>query len=143
MKKNVELSKNHEQVCVWPGTTINKEEILEFEKWIFDIFDTRVKYLETIITKPDHTGPGGRSDVFFSIHSEDIGKFVIPKMNIKARWIEDVLANVNGNQHLYPKRVREYMCWNPNNDTKEEAEANTYNVCNSCAAGVSNEKENT
>jgi hypothetical protein len=135
MDTNVELPEEHKQVCVWPGTTIEKEDIPEFEKWILEEFDTRAKYLETIITKPDEKGPGGRHDVFFSIHTEDIEKFCVPKMKMGARWLEDVLATINNNKHLYPSRIAKYQCWNADNDTEEEAEANTYKICNECAAG--------
>jgi hypothetical protein len=135
MTENVKLPEDHKQVCVWPGTEIEEDQVEDFENWILGEFDTRIKYLETIVTKPDKTGPGGRMDVFFSIHNDDIAKFIGPKMQIEARWVEDVLANGNNNQQLYPKRVMKYMCWNPNDDTEEEAEANTYKICNSCAAG--------
>ena len=78
----------------------------------------RVQYLETILTKPDldeEGNPvpetGGRSDIFFALHDDDVTGFTITRLSIGARWIEDVLSEMNGNRHLYPSRVQNYCLW--------------------------------
>lgn len=115
---------NFTQVVVWPGTVIQESEIADFEAFMMEEFGTRVKYIETIVTKPDFgdtdKDAGGRHDVLFYIHSEDIPKFAIPRFSIGARWIEDVLDNEirineeNGTPKeysIYPDHVKAYRTW--------------------------------
>jgi hypothetical protein len=115
--ENVERKKGFEQVCVWPGTLIKENEIKDFEEWILNEFKTRAQYLETIETEPDikngkiTEGTGGRHDVFFAIHKEDVGKFSIPRLSVGIRWVEDVLAKGNYKNKIYPKRVFKYKTW--------------------------------
>jgi hypothetical protein len=47
---------------------------------------------------------GGRSDVFFYIHDEDITKFAVPRLGLGIRWWEDVV-HYNNNSHLYSKEI--------------------------------------
>ena len=116
-EKNIERKENYSQVCVWPGTLLNENEIPEFEKWILDQFGTRVQFLETIVTKPDKEngkaveGTGGRHDVFFAVHKDDINKFAVPRLSVGIRWIEDVLDKNNYRCKIYPQRVNEYKNW--------------------------------
>jgi hypothetical protein len=83
---------------------------------MMEIFGVRVQYLEEIETKPDLDenrqqieDTGGRNDVFFAVHSDDLSKFAIPRLSVGIRWLEDVYLNGNGS--LYDDRVAEYMCW--------------------------------
>jgi hypothetical protein len=110
--ENVPLAEGFQQVCVWPGTIIG-DKIDEFVQWGLDEFGVRFQYLEEIKTKRDETGPGGRNDVLFAIHNEDVGKFSIPRLQYGMRWIEDVYGNNQG--HLYPERVADYKCWDAGN----------------------------
>lgn len=115
--KNILRKENFDQVCVWPGTLISKDEISKFEKWMIDEFNTRIQFLETIETLPDKEngkeveGTGGRHDVFFAVHKEDIGHFAVPRLKVGIRWIEDVLAKGNYRSPIYPKRVFKYRTW--------------------------------
>ena len=113
---NVILKDGFSQVCVWPGTVAGADKIDEFEKFIAEEFDgVRVQYLEEIETYPSVKngkiveGTGGRSDLFFAVHSDDIGKFAVPRLEVGIRWIEDVYGNGGGD--LYPERVAEYKTW--------------------------------
>ena len=102
------------QVCVWPGTWVGKHEakIKAFEEWVYKSFGgTRVKYLEEVLTKPDKDdsgnpieGTGGRSDLFFKVHDDDIDKFAVPRLLAGVRWWEDVLDN-EWSEHLYPDEI--------------------------------------
>ena len=117
----VERKPEFTQVCVWPACFINKdgviddERIKEFETMMEEQFKCRFQFLEEVTTKPDlHNdgtpvlGTGGRIDLLFSIHSEDIGKFAVARLQYGIRWLEDV---VNGDPHIYNDKIKEYMCW--------------------------------
>ena len=99
--------KNFSQVCVWPATLIGKSNIKEFEKWLKQEFGVRAKYCEEVETLPTTGEPetGGRNDVFFRVHQDDIPKFAVPRLQIGIRWLEDVL--LNGNGVLYPNEILE------------------------------------
>ena len=108
---------DYTQVCVFPGLIVDENKIEEFTDQIKEVFDTRVQYLETILTKPDLDDPentGGRSDVFFAVHQDDIAKFAVRRLQYGIRWIEDVLSKANGYHlnPLYPEYVKEYKSWN-------------------------------
>ena len=113
---NVKLNEGFTQVCVWPETSLGGSTGKEFEEWVLTNFGTRVQFLETIVTNPDLDSvgdvvpeTGGREDLFFAVHNEDIAKFAIPRLVVGIRWIEDVYGNGGG--YLYPARVAEYKSW--------------------------------
>lgn len=112
------------QVCVWPGTILNEagapaspEDAERFEALMLRHFSTRVQYLEEVKTGPDvengHPveGAGGRNDLLFAVHGDDIGRFAVPRLMAGIRWIEDALAPHNSSAHLYPERLRGYVSW--------------------------------
>ena len=106
-----------DQVCVWASTVVGADKVKEFEKFMLDEYKIRVEYMEEILTAPDMVdgkideSTGGRNDVFFKIHSDDILKFSVPRLSMDppVRWIEDVLSNGGG--ALYPERVEEMKTW--------------------------------
>lgn len=113
---NVVLNEGFKQVCVWPATLVGESKIQEFEQFFLEELGTRVQYLEEILTLPDTSNSGtpipdtgGRCDVFFAVHSDDIGKFAVPRLSFGIRWIEDVYGNGQGG--LYDKRVASYKSW--------------------------------
>lgn len=108
---NVKLPEDHTQVCIWTGTVVKPDEIADFESFFMDEMRVRVKYLETIETKADKSGPGGRHDVFFSVHRDDVMKFATPRLSLGIRWFEDAISSINGGNTLYPKRVEAYDSW--------------------------------
>jgi hypothetical protein len=112
------------QVCVWPGVTLGNLENgfspQEFEQVLAEEFEgVRVHYLETIFTLLDKNelgeeipNTGGRSDIFFAVHDEDIMKFAILRLQAGIRWIEDAVSEINNpNGIVYPERVLEYKNW--------------------------------
>lgn len=125
---NVKLKNGFSQVCIWPACMVvndedanksEQEKINAFEKFMLDNFKTRVQYLEEIKTSPDLDtqgniveGTGGRNDLFFAAHAEDIGQFAIPRLTMGIRWIEDVLSTGNYKQRIYPNRIFKYVSWN-------------------------------
>ena len=106
---------------VWHATIVQEGKEKEFEEFCLKELGVRVKFIETIKTSPDMKdgfpieGTGGRSDVFFYIHSDDIGKFAVQRFKMGhecPRWIEDVLDNMaSREQNLYPERVKELRTW--------------------------------
>jgi hypothetical protein len=117
--ENVQKRENYNQVCVIHGLLVSDDEVKDFEEKIQEVFETRIQFLETIKTNPDLDNDGkpvketgGRHDVFFAAHDDDVGKFAVPRLMNGIRWIEDVLAECNYKSPIYPKRVFDYCTWN-------------------------------
>ncbi len=122
MEENIQRKENFNQVCVWPGTLVG-DNVSEFENYLKTDMKTRVQYLEEIETSPDTDNDGhpventgGRNDLFFAVHNEDIQRFAIPSKMIGVRWIEDVLARCNYKSKIYPERVFKYKTWETENE---------------------------
>ena len=118
----IKPQKDFKQVCVWEGTIVTEEEIPEFEKFIKEEVGVRCEYLFTLVTPPDKDSngndikdTGGRHDIFFGIHKDDIGKATIPRLRMGIRWLEDVLADGNYRSKIYPDEIFELVTWNQEN----------------------------
>jgi hypothetical protein len=106
------MEKNYfTQLCVWQGVVLDGFTTQEFVDWMLENFNARIKFECEIQTLPDldeHGNPiehtGGRNDVFFYVHSEDIMHFAVPRLKAGIRWWEDVVG-YNNNRHLYPEQV--------------------------------------
>lgn len=114
----VERNPGFKQVCIWPATIVGAERIADFVDFMKDEMDVRVQYLEEIKTNPDKDSDGdpvmntgGRNDVFFAVHEEDVGKFAVPRLSMGIRWVEDALSPTNKSAHLYPAYVSAYKTW--------------------------------
>lgn len=112
---NVKLKAGFTQVCVWPGTVVGEDSVADFEAWMQSEFGVRAQYLEEVQTAPDVRGgfpvegTGGRNDLFFAVHDEDVGKFAVPRLAYGMRWLEDVYGNGSGD--IYPMRIADYQSW--------------------------------
>lgn len=102
---------NYTQLCCWPGTTLGEITTEQFEKDMFEIFNVKVKFAEITTTLPDKDkngnnipNTGGRSDLLFHIHNEDIQKFATARLVAGIRWWEDVIK-YNDNSHLYTSEI--------------------------------------
>ena len=96
----------YNQLCVLQGTIMPDGGAKELETFFKDEFGVRVKFENQVKTLPDFEGcteTGGRNDLFFYIHDDDIGKFAVPRLQMGIRWWEDVL--LNGNGKLYDEDV--------------------------------------
>ena len=98
---------NFTQLCVWPGTILGDNTPADLETWFLENMNTRVKYHTEVQTLPDldsNGNPvpdtGGRNDVFFYVHSDDIANFAVPRLQLGIRWWDDVVK-YNDNSHLY------------------------------------------
>lgn len=112
----LEVQNDYSQLCVWHGTTVLNSDhphtVEQFEAWMMEEFGVRAKYEAEIKTNPDrdkYNNPvpetGGRTDLFFYVHNEDLGKFAIARIPYGIRWWEDVIDNGNG--YLYPSNITE------------------------------------
>jgi len=119
-KENVALKENFKQVCVWPGCVVNDDAKDGFEEILLEKMGVRTQFLEMIKTLPDvqdrkeeNPETGGRSDTFFAVHEEDVGKFAVPRLSLGIRWIEDATSEANGypSNPIYPPRVLKYKTW--------------------------------
>lgn len=138
---NVVRKEGFTQVCVWPATVVcncedgfKPEKAQEFEKYMLEELNCRVQYLEEIETTPDTDkngepvpDTGGRNDVFFAMHKDDVEKAAVRRLAYGIRWLEDVLAPVNYPTQIYPNRVRHYQTW-PMDGTEIEGPC----PCGSC-----------
>jgi hypothetical protein len=103
------MEQGFNQLCVWPGCVVGKERIQDFEKYFLDEFGAKVKYLTEIVTNPDLDGAGevvpdtgGRNDLFFYLHDDNVNNFAIQRLQMGIRWWEDVIKYNDGSSHLYP-----------------------------------------
>ena len=105
---------NYTQLCVWPGVSMGESTPTELEDFFMEKFGTRVKYKGEVTTLPDLNedgtpdfNTGGRNDLFFYVHTDDLGKFSVPRLQAGIRWWEDVIK-YNDNSHLYtPDFIKE------------------------------------
>lgn len=81
------------QPVVWPATTMGTGTPAEFAEFIQDEFGCRAQYVGQFVTKPGDGGEGGREDLVFFVHSEDLNKFAVARLSWGMRWIEDVIDN--------------------------------------------------
>jgi len=113
--ENVQRTEDYKQVCVWPGVLINND-VNGFTDFMKQHCNVRVVYLEEIKTAPDMhngcpvAGTGGRNDVLFAVHNDDVGYFAIPRLTMGVRWVEDVLDNEEDHS-IYPAHIKEYRTW--------------------------------
>jgi hypothetical protein len=105
--------KNFNQLCVWHGTTLGESKPKDLEDFFKDELGVRVKYKCEVTTLPniDENGipdfnTGGRNDLFFYVHNDDIPKFSVPRLRMGIRWWEDVIV-YNDDAHLYTKEFIE------------------------------------
>lgn len=116
MKTETQTQNKFSQLCVWPGTALGDSTPAELEQFFLDELNARVKYHTEVKTLPDtddNGNPvpdtGGRNDLFFYVHEDDIAHFAVPRLSMGIRWWEDVVG-YNNNSHLY---TPEFLAANP------------------------------
>jgi hypothetical protein len=104
---------NFNQLCVWQGTFLGESSPQDLVDFFKEEMGTRIKFEQEVPTNPDLDekgeiieGTGGRNDLLFYVHDEDITKFAVPRLKMGIRWWEDVIS-YNDNSHLYSKEVLE------------------------------------
>ena len=108
---SIALRESFHQVCVWPGTNVETSEIADFERFFLNEFKTRIHFLETVVTGPSINGDipipgsGGRHDVFFAIHDDDVMHFATTRLALGIRWVDDAMQD---SASIWPDHIREY-----------------------------------
>jgi len=109
--KKMSAIEGYSQICVWPGTVVGVDKAEEFETFMQENFDVKVKYLEEVETNPDLdkdgdpvTDTGGRNDLFFAVADDDVHKFSVPRLQYGIRWLEDVVK-YNDGAYLYSQEI--------------------------------------
>lgn len=95
------------QLCVWEGTMLGDKTPQEFEEWLSKQFNgVRFKFAEEVVTlgSAERKEEGGRHDLLFYVHTDDIGRFAIPRFTLGIRWWEDVVS-YNNRAYLYEPEV--------------------------------------
>lgn len=101
---------DYTQLCVWPGTYLGDTSIEDFENYFKEQHGVRVKFAEETVTLPDVDdgkvveGTGGRQDILFFVHSEDIPKFAVIKLQMGVRWWEDIVS-YNNHANWYKQEI--------------------------------------
>lgn len=96
-------SEYYKQLCVWPATQLGDSTPEQFEQFMQEHFNARIKFMEEVITLPGQGGEGGRSDLFFYVHNDDVGSFAVPRLQAGIRWWEDVVGNKS--HTIYPQEI--------------------------------------
>ena len=99
------------QLCVWPGTAMGDSTPQDLTNFFQENFNTRIQFEAEVITNPDLDenenqveDTGGRHDLFFFVHDDDISSFAVPRLMMGIRWWEDVVS-YNDNSHLYSTEI--------------------------------------
>ncbi len=100
------------QLCVWEGMILEEGDEQGFITFMLQEFDVRVQYHTQVLTNPSIDGhgipirdTGGRNDLFFYVHKDDVGKFAVPRLKAGIRWWEDIFFN--GQEYLYQEHFVE------------------------------------
>lgn len=103
--------KNYKQVCVIHNMNLPSTRYETFNKTLASVFNLTkdIRIIGVIETLPGAGGPGGRSDLFFIVHEDDIEKLCNnQRISYGIRWWEDVLFNLSPQeQEIYPKAFRQ------------------------------------
>ena len=101
------------QLCVWPGTVMGESTPQDLVDFFQENFNTRIQFEQEVVTNPDLDSSGypikdtgGRHDLFFYVHDDDVASFAIPRLTMGIRWWEDVVS-YNDNSHLYSTEILE------------------------------------
>lgn len=90
---------------MWESTTLGDNGVKELQQFFIDEFNTRIKFAAEVTTlpTPGQPGTGGRIDLLFYVHDEDVMKFATKRFKYGMRWWEDVIPQ--GGAKIYPKEI--------------------------------------
>tara|TARA_R100000655_G_scaffold28734_1_gene58483 strand:+ start:33822 stop:34202 length:381 start_codon:yes stop_codon:yes gene_type:complete len=100
INKDIQLRQSHTQLCVWLAIGVQNAEkpisIKEFEDFMMDELNYRVQYIYEYATRADNSGEGGRNDVVFALHKDDVMRMIgdrFIRFNGDIKWYDDYKAN--------------------------------------------------
>ena len=101
-------TEDYDQLLIWPATTFDMKKDQKFlQKAMRDRFGIKheLVIVGTVETLPGEGGRGGRSDLFWLVHKDDVARFSnIKRLRMGIRWWEDIFYN-NG-EGIYPAKFR-------------------------------------
>jgi hypothetical protein len=109
---------NYNQVCVAIAFPVKDfdPEFQMFTHFMEKVAQIRIQPLEVVETYPnrDEFGmiipdTGGRKDLIFAIHDNDVDKFAIARKLLPIFFIEEALGRLAGKYSIYPTRLRGYV----------------------------------
>jgi hypothetical protein len=83
---------------VWQGTVVTKDQYEEFNEFIKEMGATH----DVVIV--GSVDVEGRTDFFFYVHNDDIGKIAVRRLQYGIRWWEDIFFN--NKEHEYPESFK-------------------------------------
>ncbi|MFZ2657877.1 MAG: hypothetical protein WAX69_23290 [Victivallales bacterium] len=102
----------YKRIAIWPGATCGTEEkeVKEFESWALRVWKVRIRFLENVYT-PDRDvfgdtieGNPGKTDLFFTVHEDDLEKFEPSRLIAGINWFKDML-NLRRLRRQYPQEI--------------------------------------
>ena len=99
------LSDNeYRQIVCWEGTELGVDDEAMFVDFVQGELALQhdVRVIGTVETLPGRNGPGGRIDLFFIIHDDDVMRAATRRLKFGMRWISDCIAPENGGPGIYP-----------------------------------------
>ena len=102
------------QLCVLQGTIMPDGGAKELENFFKEQMGVTVKFeteVKTLPDTPECTETGGRNDIFFYIHDDDIAQFAVPRLQMDIRWWEDVILNGGGNLYTDEFLMKYPIAW--------------------------------
>jgi len=102
----METENKFNQLCVWQGTVLGDSSIEDFIDFFKEKLNTRVKFCEEVTTNGsvERNEEGGRNDILFYIHDDDIPNFALKRFEFCIRWWEDVVY-YNDGAYLYDQEI--------------------------------------
>jgi len=97
----------YNQLVVWVGVILKEAEYPSFIEQMKEEIGTRIEVRESFTTDPTPNMPdtGGRYDLIFAVHEDDISSFAIKRLQIGGMsWWEDYLDN---NPNIVPEDILE------------------------------------
>jgi len=103
---NIETENKFNQLCVWQGTVLGDSSIEDFINFFKEKLNARVKFCEEVKTNGsiERNEEGGRNDILFYIHDDNIPNFALNRFEYGIRWWEDVVS-YNDNSYLYSQEI--------------------------------------
>lgn len=105
MKERADMDK-YKQLCVWPGTLMGENTPEQFEAFMQENFGVRAAFEVEVVTNAssERNEEGGRHDILFYVHEDDIGRFAVARLSAGIRWWEDAVK-YNDGAYLYTEEV--------------------------------------
>jgi hypothetical protein len=84
----------YRQIICWEGTELGVDDETSFISFVKDELALQhdVRVIGNVKTLPGRNGPGGRIDLFFIIHNDDVIRAATRRLKFGMRWMNDCIA---------------------------------------------------